>query len=60
MASRLDLPGPKGTYPLLTGLTDIFQLLLLILTVLLVHLLHPLDLQLEPLAELQGSKKSST
>ncbi|KAL0625087.1 Protein GVQW1 [Plecturocebus cupreus] len=42
--------GPYG------GLTDILQFLLLVLTVLLVQLLHPLDLQLEPLAELGGQK----
>lgn len=61
-APRLDLWGTGAqlslllTYPLLAGLAHILQLLLLVLAVLLVQLLHPLDLQLKPLAELGAAR----
>lgn len=49
--------GPQLTHPLLAGLTHILQFFLLVLTVLLMHLLHPLNLQLKPLAELGAANK---
>jgi hypothetical protein len=48
---------PELTHPLLAGLTHILQLFLLVLTVFLMHLLHPLNLQLKPLAKLGAANK---